>query len=55
VLFVLKIEGIFEKKNQPKSAERGSFLYIYNIDYTQVGEAAPNALYVHPSLQRNSL
>jgi len=28
VLFVLKIEGIFGKKNSSKSAERGNFLYI---------------------------
>jgi len=28
VLFVLKIKCIFEKKIQPKSVERGSFLYI---------------------------
>ena len=32
-LFVLKIEGIFEKrKNQPKIAKRVCFLYIYRID-----------------------
>jgi len=28
VLFVLKIEGIFGKKIQPKNVERGNFLYI---------------------------
>jgi len=30
VLFVFKIEGIFEKrKSQPKKAERGCFIYLY--------------------------
>jgi len=32
VLFILKIEGIFGRKNQTKSVERGTFLYIYSID-----------------------
>ena len=34
VLFVLKIEVFLERKIQPKSAERGSFLFICSIEYT---------------------
>jgi len=33
MLFVLKIEGIFEmRKSRSEKAEMSSFLYIYNID-----------------------
>jgi len=47
VLFVLKIKGIFGKKIQPKSVERGSFLYIVfslkicdetQVNYEKAGE-----------------